>query len=752
MQESMNHAAEQPTQAALVARRGDLVPWESLPRPTQAAEPMRLPSLLHSFGARWIAASALGLLLAAVAGVITYLAVPAKYTATALVRVLPNPGGILPEDRNSDQGDRTAFQKTQPALVTSRRVALEAVKSDKAKVLPVLHEQPDAAAWLQKQIKAGFIEDSDLLYITMSGTDIPTLEILVNATLDAYLKAVEEEDRTGQQQKLDDMRVIYLRLQETLRQQKEKQERLVKTLKTAEPEALKVMQTGALDELSAHRREMAAVQAELRKEERNQRTLQQQLTSFEKGVIPPSILDEAIENDVEVQKQKALITNLHRVLTDVQSVAKEGRQAIVEARERLQRAQDELEEMKAQRRPEILDRVRQKVMSNLQTDLQKSTQNVSLLKGQLKEMAVREKELQEAWARIGQPSFDLQQLRIEIDQTESTLKAMRKEMEQKEVEKQATRRQIIPFQRADSGTSHVKSATLQIQATTFASLAAFLCGALLVSYREQRKRKITTSDQVVQELPVKVIGTLPQMPRQYMSPTANTDPAAERILSEAVAYVRTMVLADAAGQRCPVVIISSAEPQEGKTTLTGHLALSLAQAGRRTLVIDGDLRRPALARLFEIAGSPGLSEVLQGELDWQSAVCPTTIPGLSVLPAGSFSPHALRHLAAEDLDGLFKELRTNFDFVLIDSGPLLAVADGLLVGQHCDGLVMVVRPQHSHLPSVLSAVEQVRRLNIPLWGVVVNGARSDYRSRHYYHYYSHRQEPGATDNPPPAQP
>jgi capsular exopolysaccharide synthesis family protein len=742
MQESINHTGEQTPRGALVPRRGDLADWEPVARPVPA-EGMRLNSLLQAFRERWVLATALGLLLAAAAGVATWQAVPAKYTAMALVRVLASPDRIL-EQRDRNDFDRTAFQKTQPALVTSRRVLGEAVKSDKARDLDVIREQPDPAGWLQKQIRAGFVEDSDTLYINLSGTDAATLEILVNATLDAYLAAVDTEDRAGQQQTLDDMRQIYLRLQESLRQQKEKQEKLVRTLKTADPQALKLMQTNAQEELSAHRREMAQVQAELRKAERNRQLLRQQLATFETGAIPDAIVDEGVEADQEIQKQKALVNNFRKALMDVQSVAKEGRLAVVQARENLKRAQEELEQMKAERRPEVLNLVRQKLVANLKVEAQKAADDAALLKGQLQEMANREKTLQEAVAKVGQPSFDLEQLRIEIEQSENTLKAMRKEMDQKEVEKQATKRQIIPFQRAE--TPRVKSATLQIQATTFAALAAFLCGAFAVACLEQRKRKIVTRDQVVHYLPVKVIGTLPQMPRRYAGPASPSDPAAERVLSEAVAYVRTMILSDAAGRVCPVVLVSSAEPQEGKTMLAGHLALSLAQAGRRTLVIDGDLRRPALARLFEVAAGPGLSEVLQGEVEWQAAVCPTAVAGLSVLPAGAFSAGVLRRLAAEDLETLFKELRANFDFILLDSGPLLAVSDGLLLGQHCDGLVMVVRPQHSRLPSVLSALEQVRRLNIPLWGVVVNGARSEYQSRTYYHYYTHPQGPAAGDD------
>jgi capsular exopolysaccharide synthesis family protein len=733
MAETTSQAGEQPngTPLALVPRKVE--PAYKVPglRPGQP-EGMRMSALWQGFKARWLLASVVGLLLGAVAAAVVWAEVPAKYTAVALVRVKGSEDKLLGTGDRNDV-DRTAFQKTQPALVTSRRVLGEAVKSEKVKALDVVRAQPDPAGWLQGQIKAGFIEDSDTMYINMSGTDADALEICVNAALDAYIDAVEKEDRAGQQIKIDETRSTYLRVQENLRQQKDKFQRLLKTLKTADPVQLADMRKTATDNLTAHRRDTAQLQAELRKAQRVRDTIKAQLATADKGTLPEALVEEALDNDTLIQKQRAVVDAFRKLSAEVQAASLPGRAAVVQARQDVQRAEEELARMRAERRPELLGLVRKHLIADLNNQLRKAEEEVRVLQAQERDMATRDKELQGEVEKIGAPSFELELLRTEIDQNERLLKELGDRKQTDEVNSQGTNRRIMPFQRAE--TPKVKSATTQIQAMAFAGLGAFLCGAVAVSFWEQRKKKIVDPEQVVQDLDVRVIGTLPQLPRRQAG-RAGADPVGERVLAEAVAYVRTVVLAQAQGKSCPVVMVTSAEPQEGKTMLAGHLALSIAQTGRRTLLVDGDMRRPALARLFEVPGHPGLAEVLRGEVEWHAALCPTTVPNLTILPAGACSAAALRRLAAEGAEGLLRGLRPSFDFILLDSGPLMAVSDGLLLGQQCDGLVMVVRPQHSRLPSVLSGLEQLRRLNIPLWGVVINGARADFRSTGYYHYYS----------------
>src|SRR4029077_13522596 len=128
----------------------------------------------------------------------------------------------------------------------------------------------------------------------------------------------------------------------------------------------------------------------------------------------------------------------------------------------------------------------------------------------------------------------------------------------------------------------------------------------------------------------------------------------------------------------------SAVEKEGKTTLSCHLAASLARAGRKTLLIDGDLRKPTLHRLFNLSSPVGFHEVLDGSIDFTAAVQSTPLPGLFVLTSGT--PHGvlIRELAGKNLSGIFSRMKSHFDFIIVDTPPLFPVADAFFIGQHVD--------------------------------------------------------------------
>src|SRR5262249_2082942 len=157
---------------------------------------------------------------------------------------------------------------------------------------------------------------------------------------------------------------------------------------------------------------------------------------------------------------------------------------------------------------------------------------------------------------------------------------------------------------------------------------------------------------------------------------------------------------------------------EGKTTLAIHLALSLARVGYRTLLVECDLRRPTLSSLFEVPSQPGLGEVLRGEQAAQSCLRPTPQPTLWLLPSGLPNREAVEALAKPEFRNLMADLRQNFDYVIVDSPPILPVADGLLIAQTVDRVIMSVRPNFSHVPRVNAAVARLFALGIHLYGVV----------------------------------
>jgi capsular exopolysaccharide synthesis family protein len=273
-------------------------------------------------------------------------------------------------------------------------------------------------------------------------------------------------------------------------------------------------------------------------------------------------------------------------------------------------------------------------------------------------------------------------------------------------------------------------------------LASFLGAVLLVAFLEWRTRRVDGVDQVVTELGMRVIGTVPAFPNR-----ANLKAAVEAgganwrfVLNESINSTRTMLLHAARSQSMQVVMVTSATQGEGKTSLASQLATSMATAGMRALLVDCDLRNPSVQKLFEIPLGPGVSEVLRQEIDVADAVQATTVPNLWVIPAGQCSHVTIAALAqGHPLETLFNRLRGQFDFVIVDSCPVLPVADSLLIGQHVDGVVFSVMQDVSQLPKVMTATEKMTQLGIPLIGAVVNGIKQDVYA---YGYNYVRQLPG----------
>jgi capsular exopolysaccharide synthesis family protein len=255
-------------------------------------------------------------------------------------------------------------------------------------------------------------------------------------------------------------------------------------------------------------------------------------------------------------------------------------------------------------------------------------------------------------------------------------------------------------------------------------LALVLFGVAWLEYRARRVDGV----EEVGELGMRVVGTLPDSLRRagsLLSSSATRKMMTQDLLTASVDASRAILLYMARQEGLQVVLVTSAVGGEGKTSLVSHLAVSMARAGLKTLLIDGDLRKPAAHELFGAPGVGGLSELLRGEVEAAAVTHPTAVSGLSLLPAGQWDDQAIRALAQGRGGEILAHLRQQYDFILIDSSPVLPVADALLLGQHVDGVLMSVLRQVSRLPAVYATAQRVESLGIRMLGAVLAGVKGD---------------------------
>jgi capsular exopolysaccharide synthesis family protein len=230
---------------------------------------------------------------------------------------------------------------------------------------------------------------------------------------------------------------------------------------------------------------------------------------------------------------------------------------------------------------------------------------------------------------------------------------------------------------------------------------------------------------------MRLVGALPGLPGQEKNLGSGRASLRKHLWVESVAALRTLLLKAARADSLRSVMVTSAESGEGKTSLSAHLAASLAQVGFRTLLIDGDMRNPSLHRVLGLPLAAGLSELLREGAGAAEAVRQTQIPGLWFLPAGLWDVSALEHLARDRGPALLRALEDQFDFVIIDSAPVLPVADSLLLAQHVDGVLLSLLRDVSRADAVHAALERLQELGVRVVGAVANGMAGDMRTANY---------------------
>ena len=287
-------------------------------------------------------------------------------------------------------------------------------------------------------------------------------------------------------------------------------------------------------------------------------------------------------------------------------------------------------------------------------------------------------------------------------------------------------------------------------ALVFATVVAFL--------REHLDRALRTREEVEKTLGAPVIGQIPLTRRPQRQPPLAL---ADQLRDAAEAYRTLRTNLQYLGVRRPLktILVSSASPGQGKTTVTANLAFAIASSGANTLVIDGDLRRPQLQHALRVEGQhPGLTNVLLGTVSLERAVIGLSLPStngqrdaaagrIGLLPSGPIPPNPSELLSTDGMRRTIEEAGAGWEYVLIDSPPLLVVSDALELARIVDGVMLVTRQGQLSGEEAREVRQLVERLEMNLLGVVMTGT-----TQPTAYYYGHDE--GSTPPPPgrPARP
>ncbi|MBN8733094.1 MAG: polysaccharide biosynthesis tyrosine autokinase [Acidobacteria bacterium] len=389
-----------------------------------------------------------------------------------------------------------------------------------------------------------------------------------------------------------------------------------------------------------------------------------------------------------------------------------------------------------------LEYTRKNILSRVEIELRQAQSREAMLH---KEVATTKTELD----RLNARSFEYQALKREADADKNLYEELVRKIKEAGINAGFQNSSVRLADPARPGFLPVfpnvklNLALALLLSTVFAFAAALVSDLLDNTVRDP--------EQVSRTLNTEVIGSLPSVKnwRGRLGPAlgggestalvrASQQP--EGLVSgfdEAVRTLRNSILLSDVDRRLRSLLITSASPSEGKSTMGVHLAIAHAQQGHKTLLIDGDLRKPSVHKRFNLPAGKGLSNVLTTEEDWKSLlVSPEELPGLHVLPAGPPSRKA-SDLIGRGLEELLAEASEIYDLIILDAPPLLGFAEPLQMASIVDGVIVVTRAGQTDRKAVSSVLNTLRRLRANVLGIVLNEVHQEISSSYYYYgHYS----------------
>jgi polysaccharide biosynthesis transport protein len=624
------------------------------------------------------------------------------------------------------------YKNTQQQLVAGRFVLLAALrKPEVAKLASVQQAQKegDIVGWLMKFLSVSFPGKAEIMQVDVSRPEAKEAATLVQAIVDAYLTDVVDAERNQKRVRLSELDRAYIEKETDVRAKREDLKKLAETLGTSDTETLNVKQKLALDLLNMYRQGLEKARFEVR-------TLQSQLASQQamlKGVdtadVPDVDLQMAVQMD-PIAKQLSTEISFRKLETiyTTGAVANNAKTAYAgQGEQNLKTMQQQYDARVA----ELTDMVRQKRRGMVQVEVQRLEAALAVMAEQEQNQIKMVEDQQKEAEKFGTSTVDIEMMRNDIKNIETLLTSVATEREKLRVEIRAVSR-VTALGRADVPELPGNLLTRAIL-TVLAGLVGLCCPAAVVAWYDIRAKRINNSADVSRGLRLPVIGLMPLIParviRRLGSPSKRNK-AWHMRLTESVDGITARVLRKADMEQSRVIMVSSAAGGEGKTTLATQLAMSLARAGRRTILVDFDLRRPAFDEVFGLPLEPGVCEVLRRQNPVSALVHQLPTNNLSVLTAGRWDRSALASLSNGAAATMFKQLRENYEFVVVDTSPILPVADARFVSQHVDSVVLSVFRDVSEAPKIEAACEILSAFGVASVEAVVTGPNNMMYGKH----------------------
>jgi polysaccharide biosynthesis transport protein len=711
-------------------------PMGTLPAPPAAlsATPT-VGALLYALKRRWLTAS----LLSVAAAILTVAALsvlfPPKYVAQSRLELASRPNRGLLVQNGEQEIDPTVYRANQQAILKSPLVISSALNNEKLKGTRIRGISPDA---LEKSIKVDFSQGPEIMTVKLAGDEPDDLAAMLNAIIQAYKEEIEARDNLRRGLVISQLEKSLVDNQKKLSDKRLELRKVEHDQDIPDNNTQQVLINSLTYKVSSAETSLRTARTELSKKKLDLASLKSQLASIDTEPVSPAKMRVLLNGSMLVQQYAVKISAVDEEIAAWSThppgkIKDENVERLLEKKRGIQESAKATEKAL---RPEFEKDIRSETQENIEQDIRKTEITVRALASDeeslTKELERVQAEFHELNPANRKGSVTVDKLRDDVKQIEKTQETLAAQVALLKAEPTTTSK-IVVLQAAETPTDMDYSRLLKFGSA--GGMGAFGLMLFGVAFLEFRSRKINGAEEVIQGLNLPLVGTMPQLPararRAVQGQATERDLHWQSVITESVDAIRTQLLHAARTDGVSVVMVTSATGGEGKTSLASQLAASLARSWRKTLLVDGDLRNPAAHKLFDMPLEPGLCEVLRGESNLDDAVKPTLLSRLWLLPAGHWDAHAIQALAQDGVRGTFGHLKEQYDFIIVDSCPVLPVADSLLLGQHVDAVIFSVLRDVSRLPALHAAQQKLNGLGVRVLGVVIIGTDTDSGSAAY---------------------
>lgn len=703
-----------------------------LPNGGSSERPVTFWGILEAFRRRWIPTLAVAIPAALLVGALMWQMVPAEYESSALLKVHQYEQTITDNMNGEKTSEFLTYRDTVINFLKSREVADHALRIEGVKETRLLRDKTTPVDWLLENIDVNFDFSPEFVRITLAGEHPQDLATIVNAVKDAYLDNIVYQERNERIQNLRKIETKFAVLDKSVRKNQERIDRLAEELGTGDSKIAMGNQDLLQQSLRSLQTDLQDIDGEIREEEALRSYMRDRGIPLDqmRSALPQMNLGgsqnplmQTPANTQEGMMQRQLQALQYKIRQFRDSVRDQNHPELLGLLQQERALKEAIGGSNAPKMPGDSKLSMSKYdwllkqKEQIESDIKAGKERLELMGRRVVELEREKQDIQHLVKTRDDLALNIQSRGLELDRPQRVTVVQNANVPEKRNQKART-----------------QAAFLGAFGTLFGIIAGF-------TMFEWFSHRVGSTSDIANAINLRLIGAIPSPDKGGLlglgifAGTVDYDEW-NRAVIESMDVVRTYLMRHVDPARSASILVTSASANEGKTTVSCQLAASLARSGKSVVLVDCDFRRPSAHLMMDGAEGPGICEYMRGEASLKETCQQTQADGLTFIAAGQIDQEVLQKLSADGGRSLIDMLKSEFDFVVIDTSPLLFVAEPSMLAQNADIVLLSTRKDYSRIPYVAQCRDSLRSLQVPLLGAVMVGSDSDFQRQ----TYGYRQE------------